>query len=104
LRRYANSGVTVAKFCASEGVSVPSFYHWRKKLSVEPSSGDKLRASAKSPVFRPVTMIAASPALSVQLSHGTRVELATSDLNVIRAVVAELVRADHSLGDGETPC
>ena len=32
LRRYANSGLTVAAFCERERVSVPSFYYWRRKL------------------------------------------------------------------------
>jgi hypothetical protein len=33
LARFARSGWTVARFCHSESVSVPSFYAWRKKLA-----------------------------------------------------------------------
>ena len=30
--RFSNSRLAVAPFCDREGVSVASFYHWRKKL------------------------------------------------------------------------
>jgi hypothetical protein len=33
LRRYERAGQTVAEFCRHEGVSVPSFYQWRKQLA-----------------------------------------------------------------------
>ena len=32
LRRFDNSQNTVAQFCADEGISQPSYYHWRRKL------------------------------------------------------------------------
>ena len=32
LDRYLVSGQTVAEFCKTEGVSVPSFYHWKRRL------------------------------------------------------------------------
>ena len=32
LRRFEHSQMTVAQFCAVEGISQPSFYHWRRKL------------------------------------------------------------------------
>ena len=30
--RFRRSGLTVARFCEGERVSVPSFYYWRKKF------------------------------------------------------------------------
>jgi transposase len=33
LDRYRQSGLTVTDFCAEEGVSVPSFYLWKRKLA-----------------------------------------------------------------------
>jgi len=35
LERFSSCGLGVAPFCAREGVSVASFYHWRKKLGHE---------------------------------------------------------------------
>ncbi len=32
LKRFAKSQQTVSVFCRNEGVSEPSFYHWKKKL------------------------------------------------------------------------
>ena len=32
IRRWGESGLTVAEFCEWEGVSVASFYNWQKKL------------------------------------------------------------------------
>ena len=31
--RFASTGLTVAEFCRSEGVSTPSFYRWKKLAS-----------------------------------------------------------------------
>jgi transposase len=31
--RYSQARQTVAAFCAQEGVSVPSFYNWKRKLA-----------------------------------------------------------------------
>ncbi len=31
LARFAQSQLTIAQFCKSEGVSSASFYHWKKK-------------------------------------------------------------------------
>ena len=38
LRRFDRCNLTVAAFCQAEGVSPPSFYHWRKKLDAPPDS------------------------------------------------------------------
>lgn len=32
LNRFSQSDQTVASFCASEGISVPSFYQWKRRL------------------------------------------------------------------------
>jgi hypothetical protein len=33
LRRFAESGLRPAEFCAREGVSLPSFYAWKRRLT-----------------------------------------------------------------------
>jgi len=38
LQRFAQSGCSVAQFCAAEGVSGWSFYRWRRKLGGDASS------------------------------------------------------------------
>lgn len=38
LERFKQADLTVAQFCAEEGISVPSFYQWRRKLNPIPSA------------------------------------------------------------------
>lgn len=35
LQRFAVSGLSAAQFCAQEGVSLPSFYSWKRRLGRE---------------------------------------------------------------------
>lgn len=37
LERFSHADMTVADFCAAEGVSVASFYQWRRKLEADAS-------------------------------------------------------------------
>jgi hypothetical protein len=107
-RRYAESTQTVENFCRSEGVSVPAFYQWRKKLALSP----RKRQSEKRPAFRPLMVTpsvqvmpdppAASPrgypapgpaAFLVRLPSGATLEVPRENLETVRVVVAELLRA-----------
>lgn len=75
LERFKHSDQTVAQFCAAEGISVPSFYLWRRKL--DPSPEIRRQAHAKfipvqlppAPVSDPETV------LSVELPGGVSVKL-----------------------------
>jgi len=107
--RFSRSGLTVGQFCSREGVSAASFYHWRKRLGLE-----NRRASATERHPRPGAGLAyghgrfqqvavvpgtsrvlpAASAVCIQLPCGTRIEVGAADLDALRAVVAEVVRAD----------
>jgi hypothetical protein len=50
LRRFEQAQMTVAQFCASEGVSQPSFYKWKRRLRTR--QDEQAPAVAK---FVPVT-------------------------------------------------
>ena len=64
LQRQARSGVSIAKFCRSEGVSEPSFYSWKRALgggkakAKRPERSGTRRAAGRtsgaSPSFVPV--------------------------------------------------
>ena len=41
LKRFRSSGMTVARFCRSEGVSQPSFYQWKRKLAAQDAAGER---------------------------------------------------------------
>lgn len=98
LERFAKSGLAVKRFCARERVSVASFYHWRKKLGHQ---GRRRRMTAGRGGFQklavvPVSpgMVPASPVVWIELACGTRIEMG-GDLDAVRAVIAEVVRADR---------
>jgi transposase-like protein len=72
LERFTRADMTVAEFCAEEGVSVASFYQWRRKLESDS------QAHVPAPKFVPLELPAASPATSttvmqVDLPGGVRV-------------------------------
>jgi hypothetical protein len=66
--RFRRSGLTVARFCEGERVSVPSFYYWRKKLG---QTASRRRTRSRPGVFRqvavvpePLSMAPAAPAVA----------------------------------------
>jgi len=87
--------MAVGPFCARERVSVSSFYYWREKAG---DSEDKLSHSRlgtdRPGVFQPVTVVPAAPAVRIELPCGTRIEVGTGDLEVVRAVVGVVARSD----------
>ena len=52
LRRWERSGLSITAFCHREGVSLPSFFQWRKRL--QPGSARKGPGRA----FVPVNIVA----------------------------------------------
>ncbi len=60
LGRFSRCGLTVARFCSGERVSVASFYYWRKKLG---QTALRRRVPARPGVFRQVAVVQAAPEL-----------------------------------------
>ncbi len=100
-RRFSSSGLTVTKFCEKERVSTPTFYQWRKRLA---KGSPRKSKAGKAGSFRRVTVVAASQAVSIQLAGGTRIEVCGKDIEAVRTVVGEVVRADHACRVGGVPC
>ena len=49
MTKFRRSKLTVVEFCRREAVSVPSFYHWRKRLEGgRPRSNGRLRTRKES--------------------------------------------------------
>ncbi len=118
-QRFRRSDMTVARFCAAERVTEPSFYYWQKKLGMQ---SRRRRAPAKRrsdgacnisthtstsagtdaesrATFQPITVVPGSHGVVVQLPGGARIEMDAQYLDAIRAVVAEIVRAEPGRGD-----
>ena len=103
-RRFAESGLPVTRFCASEGVSESSFYYWEAKLAPSgrhrptrvpvPPLAQALPRAAASDLFKPVAVVPARCGVVVRLPGGTQIEVDASQLDAIQAIVAA-VQGDH---------
>lgn len=96
-RRFSELGVTVAEFCDWEGVSVATFYNWRRKCDAicvrrdsdsEPIDPPRLQRAS----FLPVRMIAATSApaglqIEIVLTNGVRVLVPTTDVATVRRAI-----------------
>jgi len=90
VEEQARSGLTVAAYCAARGLSAPTFYEWRRRLT------GKERAR---PAFVPVEVTSArrpdgtggSSGVEVLLTGGARLRLERGfDAAVLRSAVAIL--------------
>jgi putative transposase len=81
LRRQADSGVSIREFCATEGVSSPSFYAWRKRLRDSMKGArrapirNRRQQSNNGPLFLPVKMLDCAPAIEIIHPLGYRIQL-----------------------------
>ncbi len=108
LKRFSRSGLTVARFCGGERVSMASFYLWRKKLG---HKDRRRRVTNGRGAFQRVAVVPAalrvvprSAAICIQLPCGTRIEVGAEDLDAVRAVVAEVARAGRGPGSEGGAC
>jgi transposase len=89
LRRQQASGRGVREFCEGAGLSVPSFYWWRREVRIRDS-----RAGAVRPRFVPVRLASesfADASLEVVLGGGRSIRVGSGfDADHLRAVVAAL--------------
>jgi hypothetical protein len=84
LQRFATSSQTIAEFCQSEAVSVPSFFQWRRKLA---TTADNDVTVSPRHAFVPVRITTAAE-VEVHLPNGARIRLTGSDRALIDTVIA----------------
>src|SRR5262245_60162789 len=77
LARFAASDLSVAQFCALEGVSAPSFYSWKRRLAADRAghAGPRNAAAAPGPRLLPVQLADPSRAVEVVLPDGAVLRL-----------------------------
>ncbi len=61
LERFRCSGLTVARFCDGERVSVASFFYWQKKLG---QTASRRRPQSRRGVFRQLAVVPPRPAMA----------------------------------------
>ena len=92
LARSRGSDVPVTQFCREEGVSVASFYHWRKRLGDQQKtkrsrrSGNRPVMPRKSQPFVPVH-VPASVIAEVEFPNGVRVRVPATNVEALRAAI-----------------
>jgi hypothetical protein len=96
LDRFARSGLSAAQFCVTEGVSLPSFYSWRRRLDGETRSADTASTADTQPRLLPVRLASAHAVPELVLPGGAVLRVAPGcDLAFVRSLVEAL---------GDAPC
>lgn len=88
LARRRESELSIAAFCQAEGVSIASYYAWRRKLGVARARP----AQPKQRAFQQLVMSGLAPALTARLPGGVEIEIPSGQEAALRTVVSELVR------------
>ena len=88
LTRQADGGLSVRQFCATEGISEPSFYAWRKKLRERKYVGTRTGKSSRrkgasdNSLFVPLKLLDPTQTLEIIHPLGYRIQV-TGDVNPV---------------------
>jgi transposase len=82
LRRFQQNPSSVEAFCRAEGVSSASFYLWKRRLAVEPTT-------STTPTFVPITVAdtPTSPPVEIAFPNGIVIRL-PADAHSLRTLFA----------------
>ena len=111
LRRFERGHLTVAAFCQAERVSLPSFYHWRKKLDaahdLDAGRHEAPRvpegAAGSKQAFLPVEIVQTA-AIEMHLPNGVRLAIPTGDPATLEAAIAAVGRLPRTADVEAKPC
>ena len=111
LARFARAGTSIVQFCLDEGVSTPSFYAWRKRLSADTDTWARAEdvsdsCGGRHGRFAAVRVTGQSyggSQVTAWLRGGTRLDVSLADADAVRIVIGALVRADGEQAGGR-PC
>jgi hypothetical protein len=93
LARFPDCGKSPAQFCAQEGVSLPSFYAWKRRLAAEVADPTAAPAAAEAPGPRllPVRLTPAAAVVELALPSGAVLRLLPGcDLAFVRSLLQAL--------------
>jgi hypothetical protein len=92
LERFARSGLTATQFCAAEGLALPSFYAWKRRLAAEHPDSPAATAADEQP-GPPLLPVCLRPAAAPELilPGGAVLRIPPGcDLDWLRALVVAL--------------
>ena len=90
LERHATSGLSVARFCSGERVSVARFHCWRRKCS-RPSP--KQSAPLTVPAFSPVELLS-HRSVTIRFAAGAVMEIPEDRDDLVRTAILAICE-DH---------
>jgi len=107
-RQYEKSELTVAEFCDWAGVSVATFYNWRRKMAdglqaLEPQTHMPSLPSIGKSVFLPVRVFSQSdpaspiPPIEIQLSNGVRILVPLGEAATLSHTLSDVLIAAAGL-------
>jgi hypothetical protein len=105
LARHAGSGLSITRFCEAEGVSMPSFFNWRRRLAGAGGArpiGEAVGAARNAgdtgqALFQPILIEASGRRdVSIRLANGARLRLPAENVALVCAVVAALAGATRA--------
>ncbi len=89
LARFQVCGLTAAKFCLAEGVSLPSFYQWKRKLAARAHPPEGTRGTS---AFTAIELKPAAPArTTIRLPQGIAIEF-SCDGRMLQQWMQELLQ------------
>jgi hypothetical protein len=90
LERFARSGLTPTQFCAAEGLALPSFYAWKRRLAAEHPAATTARDQPPGPRLLPVCLQPAA-VLELLLPGGAVLRIPPGcDLTWLRTLITAL--------------
>ncbi len=91
IARFAPSGLSPAQFCAREGVSLPAFYSWKRRLAAEGLGPAPDRGADPGPRLLPVRLPPPATPPELVLPGGAVLRLPPGcDLAWVRSLVEAL--------------
>jgi hypothetical protein len=103
IRRHADSGLTIAQFCAREGLSIATFQSWKRRLRLIDLADHRPTSSAP-PTFLPVTVSVAESVLGdplpivADLPNGIRLRIPTANARLACQLVLAVAGAKTNSG------
>jgi hypothetical protein len=103
LRRQAGGGLTIAQFCAQEGLSTATFHSWKRRLGLSELAKPHTATPAP-PAFLPVTVRLTEEApdgpfpIVADLPNGIRLRIPTADARLACRLVRAFARARTNFG------
>jgi len=94
LEKFKDSGLTIERFCQSEGVSAGSFYRWRKRIVSQEECGKSGFARALITQPSQAAEDVSTPSVRIELPGGANVYVeAVNGDEILRQSIAAVVDA-----------